>query len=410
MNNALYFQSGGVTAVIGATAAALIAAHRQASAGRLFAAEHGLSGLMNEHLVDASALPEDMRLALSHLPGGGLGSGRTLLESYEQNPGQWQRVRDVLVAHEIGTIYVNGGNGSMDTAAKLAELSDRFALGLRVIGLPKTIDNDLEGTDTSPGFGSALKYLAVSLMEAARDHCAMATKPSVFILEAMGRHTGWLASCGAVARLPEAIASPLILFPEAVFDPAHFVAAVRERFAQSNAVVCVVSEGIRTADGAFYAQQNAAAKYGHEQLGGAGLAVAGLLRDELGVKVHVAIPDYMQRAARHLASAMDIAQAEAVARHAVVLAQSGQTGLMVNIVRESDIPYRWHCGAVALTEIANRERRLPTDWIDTEEYTLRPDALSYLCPLIAGEISLPWSDGLPEYPWVEWPKIAPRLV
>ena len=405
MKNALYFQSGGVTAVIGATAAALIEAHRQASPARLFAAEHGLSGLINEHLVDASALPETMRCALSHVPGGGLGSGRTLLQPYDVNPEQWQRVRDVLVRRQIGIVYVNGGNGSMDTAAKLVELSERFALGLKVIGLPKTIDNDLEGTDTSPGFGSALKYLCVSLMEAARDHYAMATKPSVFILEVMGRHTGWLASCGAVARLPEAMASPLILFPETVFDPAHFVSAVRDRFEQHNALVCVVSEGIRTADGTFYAQQNVAQTYGHEQLGGAGFAVAELLRAELGIKVHVAIPDYLQRAARHLASATDIAQAEAIARHAVVLAQSGQTGLMVNIVRESDSPYRWHCGAVALGEIANRERQLPVDWIDIENYTLRADALHYLGPLIEGETSLPWSAGLPDYPWVEWPKV-----
>ncbi len=410
MNNALYFQSGGVTAVIGATAAALIESHRQAGDGRLFAAEHGLSGLINEHLVDATALPEAMRCALSQIPGGGLGSGRTLLEPYEQNPEQWQRVRDVLVAHQIGTIYVNGGNGSMDTAAKLVALSERFGLDLKVIGLPKTIDNDLEGTDTSPGFGSALKYLAVSLMEAARDHCAMATKPSVFILEVMGRHTGWLASCGAIARLPDAIAAPLILFPEEVFDPVHFISAVQRRTEQNNAIVCVVSEGIRTADGAFYAQQNVAQKYGHEQLGGAGFAVAELLRSALGVKVHVAIPDYLQRAARHLASATDIAQAEAVARHAVALAQTGQTGLMVNIVRESDNPYHWHCGAVALTEIANRERRLPVDWIDDANYTLRPDALRYLQPLITGEISLPWSAGLPEYPWVAWPKVASQLA
>ena len=406
MNNALYFQSGGVTAVIGATAAALIEAHREISPGRLFAAEHGLSGLINAQLVDASALPETMRLALSHLPGGGLGSGRTLLAPYAENPEQWGRVRDVLVHYQIGTIYVNGGNGSMDTAAKLAELSDRFALGLQVIGLPKTIDNDLEGTDASPGFGSALKYLSVSLMEAARDHCAMATKPSIFILEVMGRHTGWLASCGAIARLPSAIIAPLILFPEIDFDPDHFVAAVQQRFDHARAVVCVVSEGIRTGDGRFYAQQNAASQYGHEQLGGAGFAVGDLLRARLGIKVHVAIPDYMQRAARHLASATDIAQAEAVARHAVVLAQTGQTGVMVNIIRESDTPYRWHCGAVALSEIANRERQLPLDWIDAENYTLRPDALAYLRPLIAGEISLPWSAGLPEYPWVEWPKIV----
>lgn len=406
MNNALYFQSGGVTAVIGATAAALIAAHRQSGSGRLFAAEHGLAGVINDNLVDASALPEAMRCALSHLPGGGLGSGRTLLEPYEKNPAQWLRVRDVLVAHRIGTIYVNGGNGSMDTAAKLVELGDRFQLNLCVIGLPKTIDNDLEGTDASPGFGSALKYLSVSLMEAARDHCAMATKPGVFVLEVMGRHTGWLASCGAIARLPEAIAQPLILFPEVVFDPDHFVAAIQQRFASQNAVVCVVSEGIQTADGQFFAQQNVAGQYGHEQLGGAGFAVAELLRNRLGIKVHVAVPDYMQRAARHLASATDIDQAEAVARHAVVLAQAGQTGVMVNVVRESDVPYRWRCGAVPLTDIANRERQVPLGWIDTANYTLRADAQAYLKPLIAGEISLPWSDGLPEYPWVTWPKVV----
>ena len=410
MNNALYFQSGGVTAVIGATAAALIQAHRKTSSGLLFAAEHGLAGLLNEHLVDATALPESMRSALSQIPGGGLGSGRTLLLPYNEDPQQWARVRDVLVKYQIGTVYVNGGNGSMDTAAKLCQLGEQFKLDLRVIGLPKTIDNDLEGTDTSPGFGSALKYLSVSLMEAARDHCAMATKPSVFIMEVMGRHTGWLATCGAVARLPTAIASPFILFPEVVFEPEHFVGAIRQRFTTQNAVVCVVSEGIRTTDGRFYAQQNVSEKYGHEQLGGAGLAVAELLRTQLGTKVHVAIPDYMQRAARHLASATDIAQAEAVAHHAVRLAQAGESGLMVNLVRQSDEPYRWCCDAVALSEIANRERCLPSAWIDPLSYTLGSDALNYLRPLIAGEVSLPWLDGLPMYPWVEWPKVAWPLL
>ena len=409
MKNALYFQSGGVTAVIGATAAALIKTHKQLSVGRLFAAEHGLSGILNDQLVDASALPESMRLALSQLPGGGLGSGRTLLASYNDNPEQWHRTRDVLVAHQIGTIYVNGGNGSMDTAAKLVELSDRFGLGIRVIGLPKTIDNDLEGTDTSPGFGSALKYLSVSLMEAARDHCAMATKPSVFILEVMGRHTGWLASCGAVARLPTQMASPLILFPEVTFDPASFVSAVQASFENHNACVCVVSEGIRTADGQFYAQQNAVARYGHEQLGGAGFAVAQLLREKLSVKVHVAVPDYLQRAARHVASATDIDQAEAVAAYAVQLAQQGQSGVMVNIVRDANQPYAWHCDSVSLSEIANKERSFPVSWIDQQRYTVLPEALSYLNPLIQGEPDQRWSDGLPEYPWVEWPHI-PKLV
>jgi len=407
MKNALYFQSGGVTAVIGATAAALIAAHAQHTEGRLYAAEHGLSGLINNHLVDASALPEAMRQALSHIPGGGLGSGRTLLQPYADAPEQWARVRDMLVAHQIGTVYVNGGNGSMDTAAKLVELAAMFELPLQVIGLPKTIDNDLEGTDTSPGFASALKYLAASLMEAARDHCAMATKPGVFILEVMGRHTGWLTACGAVARLPTAMTAPLMLFPERIFEEDAFVAAVRQRFEQHPACVCVVSEGIRTADGQFYAQQHTAARYGHEQLGGAGSAVAALLRDKLDVKVHVAVPDYMQRAARHLASATDIAQAEAVAQHAVELVRQGRTGLMVNIVRDSDAPYAWHCAAVPLTEIANRERAFPLEWLDASGFGVTDAALRYLQPLIQGEAAIQWRDGLPDYPWVAWPRIEP---
>ena len=410
MKNALYFQSGGVTAVIGATAAALIEAHQQQGEGKLYAAENGLSGLIDAHLVDASALPLTMREALSQIPGGGLGSGRTLLQPYEENTQQWQRVHDVLVAYDVGTVYVNGGNGSMDTAAKLVELGRRFNLPLKVIGLPKTIDNDLEGTDTSPGFGSALKYLAVSLMEAARDHCAMATKPSVFVLEVMGRHTGWLASCGAVARLPDQMVEPLILFPEVVFEPERFIAAVQASFAKHNACVCVVSEGIRTADGQFYAQQNAATRYGHEQLGGAGLAVAALLRKKLGVKVHVAVPDYLQRAARHVASATDIAQAEAVAVHAVQLAGQGQSGVMVNIVRDSNTPYTWHCDAVPLIDIANKERQFPIDWIDQQAYGVKDEALDYLKPLIQGEPHQAWRDGLPDYPWVEWPSAKNLLT
>jgi len=405
MKNALYFQSGGVTAVIGATAAALIAAHEQSSPGTLYAAENGLAGLIDGRLVNASALPVEMREALSQIPGGGLGSGRTLLQPYEENPQQWQQVRDVLVSYDIGTVYVNGGNGSMDTAAKLVQLGQHFNLPLKVIGLPKTIDNDLEGTDTSPGFGSALKYLSVSLMEAARDHCAMATKPSVFILEVMGRHTGWLASCGAVARLPEQMASPLILFPEVIFEPDHFVAAVQASFARHNACVCVVSEGIRTADGQFYAQQNTAKRYGHEQLGGAGFNVAELLRTKLGIKVHVAVPDYLQRAARHVASATDIAQAEAVAVHAVQLAAQGQSGVMINIVRDANHPYAWHCDAVPLADIANKERTFPIDWIDQNAYTITADALDYLKPLIQGEPHQAWRDGLPDYPWVAWPAV-----
>ena len=406
MKNALYFQSGGVTAVIGATAAALIAAHAQHADGRLYAAEHGLAGLIHQRLFDASALSEAMRLALSQIPGGGLGSGRTLLSPYDENPEQWARVREALVNHQIGTIYVNGGNGSMDTAAKLVELGARFELPLQVIGLPKTIDNDLEGTDTSPGFGSALKYLAASLMEAARDHCAMATKPSVFILEVMGRHTGWLTACGAVARLPAAMSKPLMLFPERIFQEEAFVAAVRQRFEQHPACVCVVSEGIRTEGGAFYAQQNVAARYGHEQLGGAGSAVATLLRDKLGVKVHVAVPDYMQRAARHVASATDIAQAEAVAQHAVQLVQQGQSGVMVNIVRDAETPYAWHCASVPLATIANRERCFPDAWIDGPGFGVTDEALQYLRPLIQGEAPVLWRDGLPDYPWVEWPVMS----
>lgn len=408
MKNALYFQSGGVTAVIGATAAALITAHKAHTQGRLYAAEHGLAGVIDARLFDATALPDNMLLALSHVPGGGLGSGRTLLQPYEDNPAQWVRVRDVLVAHQIGTVYVNGGNGSMDTAAKLVELGRRFGIPLQVIGLPKTIDNDLEGTDASPGFGSALKYLTVSLMEAARDHFAMATKPSVFILEVMGRHTGWLTTCGALARLPASMPTPLMLFPERVFDEAEFTTAVQASFKQSNACVCVVSEGLRTADGKFYAQQNAATRYGHEQLGGAGLAVAALLRQNLGVKVHVAIPDYMQRAARHLASATDIAQAEAVATHAVSLVEAGRSGLMVNIVRDRSMPYAWHCDAVSLPDIANRERSFPSDWIDETGFGLTPYAVDYLRPLIHGEAEVEWQEGLPDYPWIDWP-LVPSL-
>lgn len=405
MKNALYFQSGGVTAVIGATAAALIAAHKAHCHSRLYAAEHGLSGLLAGRLFDATALPEAMRLALSQIPGGGLGSGRTLLQPHDDDPDQWQRVRDLLIAYEIGTIYVNGGNGSMDTAAKLVELGQRFDLPLQVIGLPKTIDNDLEGTDTAPGYGSALKYLSVSLMEAARDHCAMATKPGVFILEVMGRHTGWLTACGAVARLPRAIASPLMLFPERVFDPEAFIHAVQEQFTRGNACVCVVSEGIRTAEGKFFAQQRVASKYGHEQLGGAGSAVAALIRARLGVKVHVAVPDYMQRAARHLASATDIAQAEAVAAHAVSLVTAGETGLMVTLVREQSSPYLWHCESVPLSQIANCERSFPLSWIDASGFNVTDAARDYLHPLIQGEAAVSWSGGLPDYPWVVWPPV-----
>lgn len=394
----LYAQSGGVTAVINATARAAIA--RAGELGLpLLAARNGILGLLREELVDTARLDPRALEALDHSPGSAFGTCRYRLPAPAADSPPYARLFAVCRAHDIRAILYNGGNDSADTALKLARASRIAGFPLRVIAVPKTIDNDLVLTDTCPGFGSAAKYIALATLEAGLDVAAMhATSTRVFVLEVMGRNAGWLAAASALAARRRDDPPHLILFPEVAFDAPAFLARVRAIVARIGYCVVVASEGVRDATGRILAEAGGQDAFGHPQLGGVGATLAALVARELALKCHWALPDYLQRSARHAASGTDLALARAVGRSAVDWAAAGRDGVLAAIVRLADTPYRWKIAPVPLVRVANRERRLPRAFIGAGGYGITPAARRYLAPLIQGEAPPPLAeDGLPLY-------------
>ena len=395
----LYAQSGGVTAVINATASAVLQAAR-ARKVPVLAARNGILGALREELLDTSTLTAAEIKGLAHTPGGAFGSCRLKLKSLAEDRVKYERLLEVFRAHDVRWFLYNGGNDSADTALKVSQLAEEFGYPLTCVGVPKTVDNDLAVTDCCPGFGSAAKYTAVSVRECALDVAAMAeTSTKVFVYEAMGRHAGWLAAAAGLAGKGRDEAPHLILFPERVFDEADFLAKVDAVVKRVGYCVVVASEGIRRADGSFVADAGGGKdSFGHTQLGGVASHLAGRVKDALGYKVHWALPDYLQRSARHLASATDLEQALAVGRAAVECALSGQNAVMPVIVRDSDAPYRWHVDIAPLARIANHEKTMPKGFIRADGHGITAAARRYLTPLVAGEAYPPFGrDGLPDY-------------
>lgn len=395
----LYAQSGGVTAVINATASAVIQEAR-ARGIKVLAARNGILGALREDLIDTSRESIAAIRALAHTPGGAFGSCRYKLKSLQDDGDRYDRLLQVLQAHDVRWFLYNGGNDSADTALKVSELARSRGIELTCVGVPKTIDNDLAVTDTCPGFGSAAKYTAVSVREAALDVAAMAeTSTRVFIYEAMGRHAGWLAASAGLAGTGEDDAPHLILLPERAYDEKAFLAKVDAVVKRVGYCVVVASEGIATADGTFVADAGGGKdSFGHTQLGGVAAHLAARVKAGLGYKVHWTLPDYLQRSARHLASKTDWDQAQAVGKAAVRLALSGQNGVMPVIVRTSDKPYRWKIEAAPLAKIANHEKKMPAGFIRRDGFGITDKARAYLQPLIKGEAPLPYGpDGLPRY-------------
>lgn len=393
--NICYAQSGGVTAVINATAAAIIKeAKRVRGVGRVYAAKNGILGLLHEELCETWHEPAEQINALAHTPGGAFGSCRYKLPDPQQNDAPYRRLLEVCRAHNIGHLLYNGGNDSADTSLKIAAAMKTLGGDLACIGVPKTIDNDLPATDCCPGFGSVAKYTAVSVMETLRDLAAMArTSTKVFILEVMGRHAGWIAAAGGLAA--ESRGPVLILFPEVPFNPPAFIAALSERVGTHGYAVVVVSEGIKNAQGKFLSSAGAKDSFSHQQLGGVAPHIAALVGEQVGYKCHWAVADYMQRSARHIASKTDLQQAEAVGRAAVRLAAKGASGVMPVIWRLADCPYQWEVGEAPLKRIANRERKMPANFITADKYFITPTCRRYLSPLIMGEAPPPYENGLP---------------
>lgn len=406
----LYAQSGGVTAVINATASAVLASARRHRVHALWA-RNGILGALREELYDTRKLSPAAVKALAHTPGGAFGSCRFKLKSIEQDRARYERLIDVFRAHDIRWFLYNGGNDSADTALKLSKVAGEMGYPLTCVGVPKTVDNDLVGTDCCPGFGSAAKYTAVSVAEAALDIAAMAdTSTRVFVYEVMGRHAGWLAAAAGLAGEGEDEAPHLILFPERAFDEAVFLARVDAVVKRVGHCVVVVSEGIRHPDGRFVAEAGGKDDFGHTRLGGVGPLLAQLCKEKLGLKVHWTVPDYLQRSARHLASKTDLAQAMAVGKAAVELALAGQNGVLAGIRRLSDSPYRWKVVAQPLEGIANQEKTVPDEFLRADGFGISAAARRYLAPLIRGEAPPPYGkDGLPLYPRPRLPLLPRKL-
>jgi 6-phosphofructokinase 1 len=412
-NNVLYAQSGGVTPVINATAAAVIEAARENGdqLGRVFAAEDGIIGALEERLIDTGDLDDEALRLLAMTPGGVFGSCRYKLRSMDQNRREYERLIEVLDAHGIGTFFYNGGNDSADTAHKVATMADELGYPLNAIGIPKTIDNDLAVTDNCPGFGSVAKYVAVSILEASLDVLSMSSSSTrVFILEVMGRHAGWIAAASGLAQRREGDPPQVILFPEVAFEQERFLAAVDQSVRRNGYCSVVVSEGARYADGTFLADAGTTDAFGHKQLGGVAPVVAEMVKGELGHKYHWAVSDYLQRSARHVASSTDVAQARAVGRAAVELAVEGRSGVMPVIERVSDDPYEWRIATAALEDIANHEKKMPADYISDDGFGITDAARRYLEPLIRGEDYPEYDEhGMPRYLRPELPRLERRL-
>ncbi|MEP7044712.1 MAG: 6-phosphofructokinase [Dokdonella sp.] len=394
----LYAQSGGVTAVINATACAVIETARAARVPVL-AARNGIIGALREELIDTSKESRATIAALRHTPGGAFGSCRYKLKSIAQNRAQYERLIDVFKAHDIRWFLYNGGNDSADTALKISQIGQELGYKVNVIGVPKTVDNDLAVTDTCPGFGSVAKYIAVSVAEASLDvesMCESSTK--VFIVEVMGRHAGWIAAAGGLAARKAGDPPHLILFPEIAFDEASFLARVRATVERVGYCTVVASEGLKNKDGEFLAEAGTRDAFGHAQLGGVAPVLAQLVKSKLGYKYHWALPDYLQRSARHLASKTDADQAYAVGKAAVDYALAGKNAVMPVIVRTSDSPYRWKIAPAPLAKVANHEKKLPKGYISRDGYGITAAARRYLEPLIRGEDAPKYGkDGLPDY-------------
>ena len=410
--NAFYAQSGGVTAVINATACGVIETARKHKdkIKNVYAGRNGIIGALVEDMIDTNKESAKTIAALRHTPGGAFGSARYKLKSLEENKAEYERLIEVFKAHDIGYFFYNGGNDSMDTAHKVSLISKRMGFPVTCLGVPKTVDNDLPITDNCPGFGSVAKYVAVSTQEAALDVLSMAkTSTKVFVLEVMGRHAGWIAAAGGLAGKEPGDAPHIILFPEVPFNQRAFLKRVKESVTKYDYCVIVVSEGAAYKNGKFLAEAGTRDAFGHAQLGGVAPVVANMVRDKLGYKYHYAVADYLQRSARHIASATDVKQAYAVGEAAVKMALAGKTAVMPVIKRVSDKPYRWKIESAPLSRIANKEKMLPRRYITKDGFGITAAARRYLEPLIRGEDYPPYINGLPKYVTLRNAPVKPRL-
>ncbi len=413
IKNAFYAQSGGVTAVINASAAGLLETARAHpdKIGNVYAGRNGIIGALTEDLIDTSAESPEAIRALRHTPSGAFGSCRYKLKSLEDNRREYERLIEVFKAHNIGYFFYNGGGDSADTCLKVSQLANTLGYPIQAIHIPKTVDNDLPITDCCPGFGSVAKYVAVSTLEASFDVASMAkTSTKVFILEVMGRHAGWIAAAGGLASSEERQVPIIILFPEVTFDEKKFLAKADYYVKEYGYCTVVVSEGVKGADGKFLSDQGLRDAFGHAQLGGVAPVIANMVKNGLGLKYHWGVADYLQRAARHIASRTDVEQAYAMGKAAVEYAIAGHNSVMPTIERISNTPYTWKTGMAELSKVANVEKMMPADFISEDGLGITDKCREYLNPLIEGEDYPPYKNGLPDYIRLKNIAVAKKLT
>ena len=413
-HNAFYAQSGGVTAVINASACGVIEAARENGdqIGKLYAGHNGIIGALTEDLIDVSQESDENIAALRHTPGGAFGSCRYKLKSIEDHRTQYERLIEVFKAHDIRYFFYNGGGDSADTCLKVSQLAETMGYPIQAIHVPKTVDNDLPITDNSPGFGSVAKYIATSTREAGLDIASMcATSTKVFILEVMGRHAGWIAAAGALAGEDATQPPHIVVFPEVAFHRKEFMARVDACVKEHGYCVVVVSEGARYEDGTFLADAGNTDAFGHRQLGGVAPTLAGMVKQDLGYKYHWAVADYLQRAARHIASKTDVEQAYATGRAAVEMALAGKNAVMPTIRRLGDgADYAWDIIEAPLEKIANHEKFMPLEFISEDGFYITDACREYLSPLIQGEDFPPFINGLPAVAKLTLAKVEKKLT
>ena len=397
VGNVLVGQSGGPTSVINASLAGIVAeALNHECIEEIYGVLNGVLGILQEDLIDLASESQQQIRALRHTPGAALGTCRYKLKKQQD----FERVLEVFKAHSIRYFFYIGGNDSQDTADKISKLAQQQGYELRVIGVPKTIDNDLPVTDHCPGYASAVKYIAASVRELACDNEAMGQGDLVSIVEVMGRSAGWLAAGSALAKRRDHPHDPphLIYLPEIPFDQARCIEDIkrilkRERFCQ-----IVVAEGLVDADGNYVAADAATDAFGHAQLGGAGDALAEIIGANIpGLKIRVAKPGGLQRCGAHAASKTDVDEAYMVGQAAVKAAVGGETDKMITLVRGETEQYTCETGLAPLTDVANSIKKLPREWINEDGVSMNFQFLRYAQPLIQGETSIPHDAGMPQF-------------
>lgn len=405
VGNAIVGQSGGPTAAINATLAGVIRGvlegNSDGAIGTLYGMHNGIEGLLREDIVDLSAFfsDRDRISVLEQTPAAALGSCRKKLPKVEEGRETYERLIEIFKKYDIRYFFYIGGNDSMDTVAKLSEYTRSCDYEMRVVGVPKTVDNDLVGTDHTPGFASAAKYIATTISECIRD-CAVYTTPAVTVIEIMGRDAGWLTAASGIARAFGGETPDLIYLPERAFDKDEFFEDLRAALDRHPNVVVAVSEGIRSADGTYVCEGFGIAStdvFGHKQLSGTGKALEHAIKNELGCKVRSVELNIVQRCAAHIASRTDIEESVRVGREAVRAAADGVTRQMMTIERVSDEPYRVEISHRDISEIANMVRHVPDEFINARGNNITDECARYLLPLIQGELPVRYENGIPAH-------------